>query len=58
MNERIQDLLKNGPKVINIGVEQFAMDLEEQEVPTVLMDWRPPQVESDLLSKLKKLKKK
>jgi hypothetical protein len=54
----MQDLLKNGAKVINIGVEQFAMDLEEQEVPTVLMDWRPPQVESDLLSKLKKLKKK
>ncbi|KUK59061.1 MAG: hypothetical protein XD80_0399 [Synergistales bacterium 53_16] len=58
MNERLQDLLKNGPKVINIGVEQFALDLEEQEVPTVQMDWRPPQVESDLLSKLKKLRKK
>jgi hypothetical protein len=27
-------------------------------VPTVLMDWRPPQAEPDLLSKLKKLKKK
>jgi hypothetical protein len=58
MNERIRDLLKNGPKVINIGVEQFAMDLKEQGVPTVLMDWRPPQAEPDLLSKLKKLKKK
>jgi hypothetical protein len=58
MNERMQDLLKNGAKVINIGVEQFAMDLEEQGVPTVLMDWRPPQAEPDLLSKLKKLKKK
>jgi hypothetical protein len=58
MNERMHELLKKGPKVINIGVEQFAMDLKEQGVPTVLMDWRPPQAEPDLLSKIKKLKKK
>ena len=28
--------------VINIGIEQFAIDLQLAEVPTIHMDWRSP----------------
>lgn len=57
MNERLKKLLKEGPKVVNIGVEQFAQDLSAQGVLVVQMDWRPPTAGSDLLSKLRKLKR-
>lgn len=29
-------------RVINIGIERFADDLKEADVPVVQMDWRPP----------------
>jgi hypothetical protein len=57
LNESLKKLLKEGPKVLNIGVEQFAQDLSAQKVPVVQMDWRPPTAGSDLLSKLRKLKR-
>lgn len=52
----VSELLKNGPKVINIGVEQFYEDLKSQDVPVVQLDWRPPAVNSELLSKLRRLR--
>lgn len=29
-------------QVINIGIERFADDLREVDVPVIQMDWRPP----------------
>ncbi|MCX7828263.1 MAG: hypothetical protein N2315_03535 [Thermanaerothrix sp.] len=58
MHENLRRLLKEGPKAVNIGVEQFAQDLTAQNVPVVQMDWRPPAAGADLLSKLRKLKGK
>lgn len=57
LNDSLRKLLKEGPRVVNIGVEQFSQDLSAQGVPVVQLDWRPPQAGSDLLSKLRKLKK-
>jgi FdrA protein len=57
LNQKLRSLLKEGPRVVNIGVEQFAQDLAAQGVKVVQMDWRPPQAGSDLLSKLRKLKR-
>ena len=53
----MRSLLKEGPKVINIGVEQFGIDLKAQGAETVTMDWRPPVAGGGLLDRLKKLKK-
>ncbi len=37
------DLLNSGPpRVINIGLAQFARDLQAQGLPCVHVDWRPP----------------
>ena len=43
--------------MVNIGVEQFATDLEAQKTRVVQMEWTPPQASSDLLAKLRKLKR-
>ncbi|KKL56168.1 hypothetical protein LCGC14_2057830 [marine sediment metagenome] len=29
-------------KVINIGIEMFAIDLEKQDVDVIHVNWRPP----------------
>lgn len=55
-SEKISSLLKSGVTAINFGMESFCDDLKEQGVPVVQVDWRPPAVKKDLLSKLKKLK--
>lgn len=51
------DILKDGVRVINIGIGRFFDDLKVQGVETVDMDWKPPVAEASLLSRLKKLKK-
>lgn len=53
----LKNLLKQGPKVINIGLQSFHDALKHQETRTVHVDWRPPIVREELLSKLKKLRK-
>jgi len=53
----IKKLLKEGPKVINIGVQQFYSDIKAQGAPAVHVDWKPPAVKEELLAKLLKLKK-
>ncbi len=49
-------LLKQPLKVINLGLEGFAEELERQGVAVVRVDWRPPAGGdpklADLLSKL------
>ncbi len=56
MNEGIQRLLGEGPKAINLGLEEFAQALEAQGAKVVHVDWSPPPPEAeelqDLLEKL------
>lgn len=43
MRDGIRDTLLTAPlKVINLGLEEFAQDLERQGVAVVRVDWRPP----------------
>jgi FdrA protein len=42
MNGKIETLLSGPVIVINIGLNQFAKSLEEQEVEVVQVDWSPP----------------
>lgn len=35
-------LLTRPVKVINVGLERFAVDLAQQSVPVVQIDWAPP----------------
>ncbi|AFK07010.1 MULTISPECIES: hypothetical protein [Mesotoga] len=51
-----KDLLNSGPKVINLGMERFYLDLLEQEVPAVKVNWRPPLAKSSLMDRLRKLR--
>ena len=37
-----EKLFKMELKVINIGIEMFADDLEKQKVNVIHVDWRPP----------------
>ena len=57
MSDGIRDTLLGQPlKVINVGHEGLAQDLERQGVAVVRVDWRPPAGGdpklADLLSKL------
>ena len=51
-----KDLLVTPLTVINIGLDEFARDLELRDVPVVNVDWSPPAggdpTRADLLSKL------
>jgi len=40
--EKILNLFKTGPKVINIGLESFANTLKELGVEVVNLNWSPP----------------
>jgi hypothetical protein len=57
MTMSMTKLLKEGPKVVNIGVEQFYADLKAQKAEAVSMEWKPPAAGEDLLARLKKLRK-
>ena len=57
MTMSMTKLLKEGPKVVNIGVEQFYADLKTQKAEAVSMDWKPSAAGWDLLARLKKLRK-
>ena len=36
------DLLSGPPNVINVGLEGFAQDLENQGVDVIQIEWSPP----------------
>jgi hypothetical protein len=36
------EIFKRGPRVINVGLEGFAADLERLGVPVTHVDWAPP----------------
>ncbi len=40
--EKKENLFSRNLKVINIGIDTFADDLERQGVQVVKVDWRPP----------------
>jgi len=35
-------LLRDGPRVVNVGLESFAVDLDARGVPVLHVAWRPP----------------
>ena len=37
-----QSPLQKPMRVINIGLESFAEDLRNVDIPVIQMDWRPP----------------
>ena len=50
------ELLQSGPVVVNVGVREFAEAVEEQGVPVVQVEWRPPpKLDADLVDLLKDL---
>jgi hypothetical protein len=55
----VDSLLKSPLKVVNIGLESFARDLDAAGVPVVDLDWQPPArgdaVRASLLAKLDRL---
>ncbi|PIJ63264.1 hypothetical protein [Mesotoga sp. H07.pep.5.3] len=52
----LKDLLNSGPKVINLGMERFYLDLLAQKIPAVKVNWRPPLARSSLMDRLRKLR--
>ena len=51
-----ENLFKKELKVINIGIEMFADDLEKQDVKVIHVNWQPPAGgDLDLLKILEKL---
>lgn len=53
----IQQLFSSGPKVINLGLEEFANNLKIKDVPVVHVQWKPPAMgDESLLKLLDKLK--
>jgi hypothetical protein len=56
MTKRMDSLLSDGPKVINIGLRSFFEACESQGVPSVHIQWQPPaQGNQELLHLLDKL---
>ena len=56
MQNKLEELLQQGPVAINIGVQDFAATLQEQGVQVVHVDWTPPAADDqemlDLLDQL------
>jgi FdrA protein len=42
MSNAVDDLLRSPLRVVNVGLEAFARDLEAQGVDVVQVDWSPP----------------
>jgi len=42
MDTSISKLLEEGPKAVNMGVEEFAETLQAQGVQVLHVDWAPP----------------
>lgn len=49
-------ILKDGPKVVNFGIEAFHHDQKTQEAPSVQVDWKPSTMSSSFMEKLRKMK--
>jgi hypothetical protein len=52
----IEQLLEDGPCVVNLGLREFSDALKAQGVEVVQVDWRPPpQLDDELASLLEDL---
>lgn len=49
------NILKEKLKVLNLGLQDFYEDLNEQSVQVQQIDWKPPGVSGDLEKDLDKL---
>ena len=45
-------ILQEEVRVVNIGIIEFVQALDEQEVPVVHVDWRPPTEEDEEIENL------
>lgn len=52
MNEKVAVLLAAGPRVANVGVNDFSESLATQDVPVIQVDWTPPPKLDDELAQL------
>ena len=48
----VPTLLEDPVKVINIGIREFMEALEEQEIPVIHVEWRPPTDEGEEIDTL------
>ncbi|MFX0183140.1 MAG: fdrA domain protein [Candidatus Hodarchaeota archaeon] len=56
MTNKIEEMLVNGPKVLNIGLESFYESMKTQGIPILHIDWEPPaQGDAELIALLEKL---
>lgn len=55
-NYKDNPLFKDSPKVINIGLESFALDLIKYGLDIVHYEWKPYQISDEMKEVLKKLK--
>ncbi|MFX0172868.1 MAG: fdrA domain protein [Candidatus Hodarchaeota archaeon] len=56
MTRKIEEMLSNGPKVLNIGLESFYESMQIQGIPIIHIDWEPPaQGDVELIALLEKL---
>jgi hypothetical protein len=49
---KIAELLEQGPRAINLGLQNFARDLEDQQVDVIQLDWRPPAPEDEEMKRM------
>jgi FdrA protein len=42
MKSTLEELLQQGPRAINLGLQDFAVHLELQGVDVIHVDWTPP----------------
>lgn len=42
MSDKIEELLEDGPRAINIGLPDFAVSLQVQGAEVVQVNWVPP----------------
>jgi len=42
MSDQVNQLLNHPLVVINLGLDKFAQNLEQQNVEVVRVDWKPP----------------
>ena len=51
----VESLLARPLRVLNLGLEVFAREVEAAGVPVVLVDWRPPAGSPDVAALLARL---
>ena len=42
MEDGLEELLQDGPVIVNVGLREFAESVQEQEAEVIHVDWTPP----------------